>query len=251
MTRIFPPHGKPMPLIRLDSVSRHYRLGTTSVPALKEIDLTIDQGEFVAVWGPSGSGKSTLCHLIGAIDTPTTGTVQINGKDIVRLSDAEQSEHRNRSVGFIFQGFNLIRVLSALENVMIPLNLRGVPTDTCRDRASALLTELGLEPCLHHRPDQLSGGQQQRVAIARALVTNPPLVVADEPTANLDTENAERIVDLMGQLNVTHGTTFVFSTHDQRLLDRVNRRIHLQDGTIIEDSGPVRGRADEATRVAP
>ncbi len=224
-----------MPLIKLENVTRTYRLGSSGVTALRNIDLSIDRGEFVAVWGPSGSGKSTLCHLIGAIDTPTAGTVMINGKDIATLADAAQSEHRNLSVGFIFQGFNLIRVLSALENVMLPLNLRGEPVASSRDQARAMLAELGLDAYLDHRPDQLSGGQQQRVAIARALVTRPPLVVADEPTANLDTENAEKIVDLMRQLNGSHGTTFVFSTHDQRLLDRVSRRIRLQDGIVAED----------------
>ena len=224
-----------MPLIKLENVTRTYHLGATLVTALDNINLAIDRGEFVAVWGPSGSGKSTLCNLIGAIDTPTAGKVQINGEDVAALSDSLQSEQRNRSVGFIFQGFNLLKVLTALENVMLPLNLRGEPANSCRDRAKAILAEMGLERHLDHKPDQLSGGQQQRVAIARALVTHPPLVVADEPTANLDTENAERIVDLMREVNASHGTTFIFSTHDQRLLDRVYRRIHLQDGRIIED----------------
>jgi putative ABC transport system ATP-binding protein len=212
-----------------------YQLGETSLTALKGIDLEIDQGEFVAIWGPSGSGKSTLCNILGAIDHPTSGSITIGNQDIAGLSDSQQSTLRNRSIGFIFQHFNLIKVLSALENVMMPLTIRGEKAARSRAVAMQLLKKMGLAEAANRLPDKLSGGQQQRVAIARALVTNPSLVIADEPTANLDSENAGAIVALMDRFSRTEGTTFVFSTHDQRLLDRVNRRIHLQDGQIIDD----------------
>ena len=224
-----------MSLIHLDKVWKQYQLGETQVAALKGVDLKIEKGEFVAVWGPSGSGKSTLCNLIGEVDLPTSGTVMINGRNIQELSDDERSDHRNLSVGFVFQKFNLLQVLTTLENVMLPLSLRGGSEAEARDRAVSILNEMGLSAFMDHRPDKLSGGQQQRVAIARALVTNPPLVIADEPTANLDSENANKIVDLMRDFNRSKGTTFIFSTHDQRLLDRVKRQVRLQDGVIVED----------------
>lgn len=228
-----------MSLIVLQRVTKEYKLGETRVPALRGIDLEIDSGEFVAVWGPSGSGKSTLCNMMGGIDLPTSGLVNINGRDVGGLSDNEMSDHRNRSVGFVFQSFNLMHVLSSLENVMLPLTIRGESGKSARLKALAILEEMGLADHVHHRPDKLSGGQQQRVAIARALVGMPPLVIADEPTANLDSENATRIVDLMRQVNKTRGTTFIFSTHDQRLLDRVSRRIRLKDGLIDNDTAHV------------
>lgn len=226
-----------MSLVGIENVTKVYRLGETLVPALRGVDLAIDRGEFVAVWGPSGSGKSTLCNLIGGIDMPTSGRVTLNGRNVADLSDNEMSDHRNRSVGFVFQNFNLMHVLSSLENVMLPLTIRGEPARAARRKALAILDEMGLGAFVDHRPDKLSGGQKQRVAIARALVTTPPIVIADEPTANLDSENATRIVDLMNQFNQARGTTFVFSTHDQRLLDRVNRRIQLEDGRILTDTG--------------
>ena len=224
-----------MSLVILENVARLYSLGETALTALEGINLTIKRGEFVAIWGPSGSGKSTLCNLIGALDQPTAGKVFLNGQDIARMSDDQQSEHRNRSVGFIFQDFNLIPVLSSLENVMLPLILRGEDETTCRKNALEMLAAVGLDSQAERLPDKLSGGQQQRVAIARALVTRPPLIVADEPTANLDSENAVRIITLMHQLNRSMGTTFIFSTHDQDLLHRVTRRIKLHDGHVIED----------------
>jgi len=224
-----------MPLIALEQVTRTYQLGATTVRALRGIDLSIDAGEFVALWGPSGSGKSTLCHLMGLVDVPTTGRVQVNGRDAASLSDDLRSEHRNRSVGFIFQQFNLLPVLSAIENVMLPLVIRGEGGAAVRRQAETILGEVGLGDCQHQRPDQLSGGQRQRVAIARALVSAPPVVIADEPTANLDSENAHRIVDLMRTLQSSRGTTFIFATHDQRLMARVSRRIRLQDGVVQED----------------
>lgn len=233
-----------MSLVVLNKVSRVYFLGETLLTALDNIDLTIDKGEFVAVWGPSGSGKSTLCNLIGAIDHPSSGEVIINGKDFAGMPDEQQSEHRNRSVGFIFQSFNLIGVLNALENVMLPLTLRGETPVYCRRQAFAILEKVGLAAEAKRLPDKLSGGQQQRVAIARALVTKPPLVVADEPTANLDSDNAAHIVSLMRRFNQTISTTFVFSTHDERLLDQVSRRIRLRDGRIVEDSSSLKNKEE-------
>ena len=231
-----------MSLVVLNKVKHIYSLGETILTALDNIDLTIDKGEFVAIWGPSGSGKSTLCNLIGAIDHPSSGKVIINGQDFACMPDEQQSEHRNRSVGFIFQGFNLIGVLNALENVMLPLTLRGENPVNCRRKALAILEEVGLAAEAKRLPDKLSGGQQQRVAIARALVTKPPLVVADEPTANLDSDNAAHIVSLMRRFNEAMSTTFVFSTHDERLLGQVSRRIRLRDGHIVEDSSGVKNQ---------
>lgn len=233
-----------MSLVVLNKVKRIYSLGETQLTALDNIDLTIDKGEFVAIWGPSGSGKSSLCNLIGGIDHPSSGKVIINGQDFACITDEQQSEHRNRSVGFIFQGFNLIGVLNALENVMLPLTLRGEEPVNCRRKALAILEEVGLAAEAKRLPDKLSGGQQQRVAIARALVTKPPLVVADEPTANLDSDNAAHIVSLMRRFNEAMSTTFVFSTHDERLLGQVSRRIRLRDGRIVEDSSGIKNQKE-------
>lgn len=224
-----------MALISVYNAHKTYYLGDTEIKALRGVDIRIDPGEFVAVWGPSGSGKSTLCHLIGVIDRPTEGRVIIEGEDVNMLPDDKQSELRNRSIGFVFQSFNLVPVLSALENVMLPLQIQKVPLKECRERALDMLAQVGLANYVHHWPKKLSGGQRQRVAIARALVTKPKLVVADEPTANLDSENAIHIIELMRNMDRTSGTAFVFSTHDERLLERVDRKVHLQDGKIIED----------------
>ena len=223
-----------MPLIEMTDIKKDYLLGETVVHALRGIDLTIARGEFVAVWGPSGSGKTTLLNLLGAIDEPSSGHLFIEGQEVVRLSDNMRTELRNRVMGFIFQGFNLIPVLSALDNVMLPLQIKGIPHPEAKDNARARLDEVGLSAFVHHRPDKLSGGQQQRVAIARALVTDPSLVIADEPTANLDSETAQSIIGLMRDLNEKKATTFIFSTHDQRLLGQVRRMVRLVDGRIVE-----------------
>jgi putative ABC transport system ATP-binding protein len=224
-----------MTIVELKGIHKSYEMGEVRIHAVRGVDLTIREHEFVAVWGPSGSGKSTLCHLAGIIDHPSSGSVVFRGREISGLSDDEQSELRNNSIGFVFQSFNLVPVLTALENVMLPLQIRGESRETAREKSMACLREAGIESHAHHRPQKLSGGQQQRVAIARALVTDPVLVVADEPTANLDTDSARRILDLMREVNHAHGTAFVFSTHDQRLLDRVSRQVHLRDGVIVED----------------
>jgi putative ABC transport system ATP-binding protein len=224
-----------MPLIEMRSVQKEYHLGETRVIALNRVDLSIEQGEFIAVWGPSGSGKSTLCNLIGLTDSPTAGTLRFENRDTGALSDNQRSDMRNKQFGFIFQNFNLIPVLTALDNVTVPLQIQGVPSRQARQKAESLLSALGLDQHSSHRPNKMSGGQQQRVAIARALITDPVLVIADEPTANLDSANALKIIDIMRETNRTHGTTFIFSTHDQRLLTRVQRKIHLQDGRISAD----------------
>lgn len=219
----------------MKQVWKCYRLGETEIAALQGVDFSLEQGEFVAVWGPSGSGKTTLCNLIGMIDNPTRGSVEFEDQEIAHLPDAKLSELRNQSIGFIFQNFNLIPVLSALENVMLPLQIKGESSKVAKEKSMEALAEVGLSHHADHRPDKLSGGQRQRVAIARALVVGPALVLADEPTANLDSENAEKIIDLMRGINRKKGTTFLFSTHDQRLLERVVRQVHLLDGKIIED----------------
>lgn len=223
-----------MSLIEMKNITKDYYLGETVVQALRGIDLRIDKGEFVGVWGPSGSGKTTLLNLIGAIDEPTSGDLTIAGKDIRLLTDNQKSAHRNETIGFIFQGFNLVPVLSALENVMLPLQIKGMPSGEVRKQALMRLEEVGLSDLIHNRPAKMSGGQQQRVSIARALVNTPSMVIADEPTANLDSGTARHIIELMRDLNEKDGITFIFSTHDQRLLDKVKRLIRLEDGRIVD-----------------
>ncbi|HSD39183.1 MAG TPA: ABC transporter ATP-binding protein [Rhodocyclaceae bacterium] len=220
------------PLISLTAVSKHYQLGKIAVPALRNVDLDIERGAFVALWGPSGSGKSSLLNLIGLVDMPSSGRVRLDGQDTAGLDDAARAGLRNRAIGFVFQGFNLIPVLSALENVMLPLTIRGSTRKLARQAAEQRLAEVGLVDFSHHRPDQLSGGQRQRVAIARALVTDPLIVVADEPTANLDANTGHQVIALMRELNQKQGVTFLFSTHDPRLIDAVDKLIRLADGQI-------------------
>ncbi len=224
-----------MPLVKMREIWKYYQLGETRIAALRGVNLDIGEGEFVAIWGPSGCGKSTLCNMIGMIDVPTSGTIEFAGRDAVSLGDDEKSELRNQAIGFVFQQFNLVPVLSALENVMLPLQIQGDTSRIAREKASESLKEMDLADYLEHRPQKLSGGQQQRVAIARALVTKPRLVIADEPTANLDSENAHKIIDLMREMGQRKRTAFVFSTHDQRLIDRVQRLVQLQDGSVLED----------------
>ena len=224
-----------MKVVETRKLKKTYHFGDTEVNALGGVDLEIEEREFVAVWGPSGSGKSTLCNLIGLLDAPTSGEIWIKGNSASNFSDAARSELRNASIGFVFQNFNLVPVLTAVENVMLPLQILGTPPHEARERAEKMLKEVELEQRMNHRPQKMSGGQQQRVAIARALVTEPVMVLADGPTANLDTYNANLIIDLMRKINHEHGAAFLFCTHDDRLLDRVDRKVHLQDGAIIED----------------
>lgn len=223
------------PILKLRNIKRRFMLGETHIDALNSIDLDIHAGEFLAVWGPSGSGKSTLMNIIGLIDSPTAGTVNFDGQDTHALADDALTEFRSQKLGFVFQNFNLVPVLSALENVMLPLQIQGVAEAEASKRAAAALVDVGLERFVNSLPDKLSGGQRQRVAIARALVVNPKLVIADEPTANLDSENSRMVVDLMREMNRARKVTFVFSTHDPRLLDHVDRKILLRDGNIVSD----------------
>jgi putative ABC transport system ATP-binding protein len=227
-------------LIEMKNIKKDYYLGETVVHALRGVDLRIDKGEFVGVWGPSGSGKTTLLNLIGAIDEPTEGRIAIGDIDVQSLSDNKRSELRNKTIGFVFQGFNLIPVLSALENVMLPLQIGGASAKEAKIKALHRLSEVGLSDLINHRPMKMSGGQQQRVAIARALAAEPSIVIADEPTANLDSETARTIIALMRELNRNDKTTFLFSTHDRRILDNVERRIRLEDGRIVDGGAWIR-----------
>jgi len=222
-------------ILELRDIKRRFMLGEMPIDALQGVSVDIHAGEFLAVWGPSGSGKTTLMNIIGLIDRPTEGEVRFGGHDTHRLSDDALTDFRGDNIGFVFQSFNLVPVLSALENVMLPLQIQGVETTKTRERAEAALFDVGLKEFSRSRPDTLSGGQRQRVAIARALVVRPKLVIADEPTANLDSENSRMIIGLMRDMNRTRAVTFVFSTHDPRLLEHVDRKICLKDGKIVDD----------------
>ncbi|QYJ81341.1 ABC transporter ATP-binding protein [Shewanella aegiceratis] len=205
------------------------------VAAVKSLDLTIAQGEFVAIMGPSGSGKTTLLNMIGGIDTPSSGAVFIDGEDITHLSEQALIAFRRDHVGFIFQDYSLLPVLTALENVEFVMQLQGHSEDECRERAMALLTQVGLAGQQDKIPAKLSGGQQQRVAVARALAPRPRFVMADEPTANLDAKSTAELLDIMQSLNEQEGTTFIFSTHDPRVIARAKRVIVFEDGRLVED----------------
>jgi putative ABC transport system ATP-binding protein len=220
-----------MSSVRVQDVTKDYRLGTTTVKALRGVTLGVEPGEFIAVAGPSGSGKSTLLNLMGCLDRPTEGRVLVAEQDVAALGDDALSDLRSRTIGFIFQTFNLIPVLSALENVEFPLVLQGGRRNG-RARAMRALEEVGLAELARHRPDELSGGQRQRVAVARALVTDPVIVLADEPTANLDSATGEAVVSLMVDLNRRDGTTFIFSTHDPKVMAHAHRVVRLADGRI-------------------
>jgi len=210
-------------------------LGETKVEALRGIKLDLRKGEFTAVLGASGSGKSTLLNMLGCIDTPDSGTVLVDGIDILKMDEKGKSAFRNEKLGFIFQSFNLIPVLSVFENVMLPLLInKSIPVSERRQRVMELINDVGLTPQIDTLPDKLSGGQRQRVAIARALVTGPALVLADEPTANLDSQTTQQIIDVMAQLNERRHVTFFFSTHDENLIRRVNRVVRIKDGRIEE-----------------
>ena len=221
------------PLIRVENVSKQYRLGKQSVHALTDVSLDIDEGVFLAIAGPSGSGKSTLLNLIGCIDTPTRGHVVIDGHDTGGRSADALADLRARTIGFVFQTFNLLPVLSAEENVEYPLLQFGeVTRDERRKRVAEMLALVRLRSHARHRPNELSGGQRQRVAIARALVTRPRIILADEPTANLDSKTGEEILQLMKDINRDFGTTFVFSTHDKKVIAKADRLVRIADGRI-------------------
>lgn len=223
-------------LVRVEEVTRKFPLDHSAVVALDHTSLSVGGGEFLAIAGPSGSGKSTLLNLIGCIDKPTSGRVLIEGVDTGALSPAETTRLRREKIGFVFQTFNLIPVFTAAENVEYPLLIQGLNASERRTRVADALESVGLAPRAHHRPDLLSGGERQRVAVARAIVGRPALVLADEPTANLDTSNATQLIDLMRDLNRRLGLTFIFSTHDQRLLEHTPRIVRLTDGRVVSDT---------------
>lgn len=227
-------------IIRLENVQKSYHLGKVEVPALKHVSLEIHSGEFTALIGASGSGKSTLLNMIGCIDQPDSGKVWIDGVDVHALSDDQKSDLRNRKIGFIFQSFNLVPVLSVYENVELPLLINPlIAKEERRARVMEAITDVGLEQLAKNLPDQLSGGQRQRVAIARALAGHPLLVLADEPTANLDSDTSLKIIELMLSLNAKKKITFLFSTHDERVMSRVSRIVHIKDGRL--DDQPQNG----------
>ena len=222
-------------IVDVQAISKEYALGKQTVTALRDVSLTIHKGEFMALAGPSGSGKSTLLNMIGCIDMPTAGKIMIAGQDISGKTPDELADLRLNTLGFVFQTFNLLPVLSAWENVEYPLlQQRDVTKKTREERVKHYLNVVGLERYVHHRPNELSGGQRQRVAIARALATRPSIVLADEPTANLDHKTGEGILRLMKDLNQEEGTTFIFSTHDARVMEMADRVIELADGQIME-----------------
>lgn len=224
-----------MAIVEIRNLVKDYPLGKTTVHALRGVSLDIEAGEFLSVIGPSGSGKTTLLNVIGCIDTATSGEVRVAGQDVTALKDRGLTDLRLHKVGFIFQTFNLIPVLDVVENVEFPLLLmKALPRAEVRSRALELLEAVGLSSHLKHRPAELSGGQRQRVAIARALVTRPAIVLADEPTANLDSATGEQILDLMRGLNRTQDTTFIFSTHDPQVLSYAHRVVHMRDGLLVE-----------------
>ncbi|MEM2974249.1 MAG: ABC transporter ATP-binding protein [Candidatus Micrarchaeia archaeon] len=226
-------HGKQ--IIRLHDVRKIYLMGEVEVHALRGINLNIMDGEFMAIVGPSGSGKSTLLNMIGCLDLPTSGRIELNGVDITELSESDLAQLRGKSIGFIFQFFNLLPSMTALENVALPLVFQGVPRSEREERAAELLKALGLGDRMDHRPSELSGGEQQRVAIARALAPNPKVILADEPTGNLDLKAGEEIMRLLNDLHVKEKKTIIIVTHDKLIADYTHRIVKLRDGKIVHD----------------
>ncbi len=227
-----------MPLFTVKALTKTYRVGEVETDALRGVDLEIEKGEFTAIAGPSGSGKSTLLHLMGGLDRPTSGEVYLNDQRIDQLSKRESAAMRLGKLGFVFQAYNLIPVLTALENAAFVLELRGVGKKKREARARESLEALGIAEFADRKPNQLSGGQQQRVAVARAFAAEPEIILADEPTANLDSKSGGDLIELMKRLNREQGVTFVFSTHDPRLLEHVKRTVEMEDGRIIRANAP-------------
>lgn len=219
-------------MICLENVSRVYGVGDKRVIALCDVNLTIERGEFIAVVGPSGSGKTTLLSLIAGIDKPTVGRVWVDGVPVSNLDEDRLARWRGGAVGFVFQFFQLLPTLTALENVMLPMELRGSPFTVSRQRAMEALARVGMESCAHRLPSELSGGEQQRVAIARALANDPPLLLADEPTGNLDTDSGQKVIELLSELNGA-GKTIIYVTHEERLTSRARRVVFMRDGRIM------------------
>jgi putative ABC transport system ATP-binding protein len=233
-----PTHGA-RPIVSLTDVTKTYSLGKVQVPALQGVTLQVYPGEFISIAGPSGSGKTTALNLIGCVDTATSGVVSVDGQDTKLLTERQLTNLRLHTIGFIFQSFNLISVLDVFQNVEFPLLLqRTLGAAERRQRVMTLLEQVGLEKHAKHRPNELSGGQRQRVAVARALVTRPKLVLADEPTANLDSVTGQNIIDLMKELNRKEGTTFIFSTHDAKVMNHANAVVRLADGKILDRITP-------------
>ncbi len=218
-------------LISVKNVSKKYKMDKVEITALKDVNLDIEKGDFIALMGPSGAGKSTLLHIIGCLDNPTDGSIEIYGQKIDKMKDNKLSVFRNRHIGFIFQSFNLMSVLNIYENVEYPLMIRGEKVN--REKVLQTIESVGLLDYLKHRPDELSGGQRQRVAIARALVTDPDIILADEPTANLDSKTGDKIISLLLELNAKHNVTFLFSTHNEMVGKYAKRVINILDGELI------------------
>ena len=224
-----------MEIIQFENVTKTYTIGEVETHALDNVSLSIAEGEFTALVGPSGSGKTTMLQLMGCLDMPNSGVVKINGQDVTRLKANQRADLRKEEIGFIFQFFALIPVLSAYENVELPLLLNGVSPKERRDRVMQSLEAVGLSHRVNHRPDQMSGGEQQRVAIARALAPRPLMVLADEPTANLDTANGQQAMEIMQRLNQETKTAFIFATHDPRVVDFARRVVKMRDGQIVDN----------------
>ena len=240
-----------MSLIRLQNISRRYQMGTEIVHALRDVSLEIQRGEYVAIMGPSGSGKSTLMNLIGCLDTPTDGHYELNGVSVSDMDDNELAEIRNREIGFVFQTFNLLARSNALHNVELPLIYNGMPSEQRRQVALEALAQVGLADRIHHKPNELSGGQRQRVAVARALVNKPSLLLADEPTGNLDSRTGAEIMTLFDEL-FRRGNTLIVVTHEEDIAKNARRIIRLKDGLIASDEQQVDGRASRVdSKVSP
>ncbi|WP_369052125.1 ABC transporter ATP-binding protein [Kineococcus terrestris] len=236
-----------VPAIEAVDVTRSYSAGDTAVHALRGVSFTVAAGEYAAIVGPSGSGKSTLMHLLGCLDRPTTGVLRVGGRDVLELSDTELAQLRNREIGFVFQAFQLLPRSSALDNVALPLLYRGVRASERRERAEASLRAVGLGHRLGHRPTQMSGGEQQRVAIARALVGEPRILLADEPTGNLDSRNGAEVMRILEELNGTRGVAVVLVTHDDEVAGRAHRQVRVRDGLVELDTA----RPSAAPATAP
>ncbi len=222
-------------IVSVKNATKEYSLGATKVYALRGVNLTIEEGEFISIAGPSGSGKTTLLNIVGCVDTPTSGTVEVAGQNTSTLGERQLTDLRLHTIGFIFQSFNLVTVLSVFQNIELPLLLqKKLNAAERKERVMGLLQQVGIEGYAKQRPNQLSGGQRQRVAIARALVTRPQLILADEPTANLDSTTGQNILDLMKELNRSEKTTFIFSTHDARVMAHASAVIRLADGQIVD-----------------
>jgi len=223
-----------MAIVECVGVKKTYQQGKVAVDALQGIDLSVDKGEFIAIAGPSGSGKTTVLNLIGGLDEITQGRIVVDGQDITRLKSSQLADMRLHKIGFVFQSYNLVPVLSAVENVEFVMMLQGISRSTRLKRSHAILEEVGLGDLMGRRPAEMSGGQQQRVAVARAIVSEPAIVLADEPTANLDSKTGERLLALMKELNRSKGITFVFSTHDKMVMERAQRIVLLRDGMVVD-----------------